>query len=314
MSVITVGIDLSTKKLALVHVDDSGVVLTTKEIVADKLADADQRFNELVCGFALYLDTTPDIDRVCVEGTIFHRNPRTSILLSRVLGAIQGALVLRNIPYIVVDSQVWKRGLGIGRGKEKIREFVSARGVDDLESQDLVDALCIAWYGAVKWYQHFCSPKCEAGCQCGRHVPHTRGRLCEPGCRCGRHRGQQCSVGCSCDRHKLYPTPQAFYAARLRAMTRPQLDLASFLLDAGFELVPEVTFGRARVDLYEPHYHLAFEADGDYWHGRSGKAQQDAERDKRLLEDFGLPVIRFWQSEIKGLRFGDGQERAAQAG
>lgn len=80
-------------------------------------------------------------------------------------------------------------------------------------------------------------------------------------------------------------------------LTRLQLDLAAFLLEAGYELVPEISFGAARVDLYEPTRHLAFEADGHFWHQQ--RCDADAARDRRLLACYGLPVIRFTEDEIR---------------
>jgi len=54
-------------------------------------------------------------------------------------------------------------------------------------------------------------------------------------------------------------------------------------------------FGRKSVDAYlPPPYHLAFEADGEYWHDE----KRDAKRDRELLERFGLPVIRFTGKEL----------------
>jgi very-short-patch-repair endonuclease len=42
-----------------------------------------------------------------------------------------------------------------------------------------------------------------------------------------------------------------------------------------------------------PH-HLAFEADGEYWHD----SEKDAVRDKELFERFTLPVVRFKEKEL----------------
>ena len=83
--------------------------------------------------------------------------------------------------------------------------------------------------------------------------------------------------------------------------TRPERILAEFLYDCGYEFVREQRFGRYRVDFYLPEYHLAFEADGEFWHGhnerfRPGYYQQ---RDGYLLEQFSLPVVRLTDREIQ---------------
>lgn len=64
---------------------------------------------------------------------------------------------------------------------------------------------------------------------------------------------------------------------------------------------PEVdygrVFGRYRVDAYLPEpYHLAFEADGRFWHQDK---ERDAKRDDWLFRRFGLPVIRLSELELK---------------
>lgn len=56
----------------------------------------------------------------------------------------------------------------------------------------------------------------------------------------------------------------------------------------------EVCFGRYRVDAYIPSLHIAFEADGEYWHD----ANRDGERDAYLMEQFGLSVVRLTGTEL----------------
>ena len=66
------------------------------------------------------------------------------------------------------------------------------------------------------------------------------------------------------------------------------------------EVQANVRFGIYEVDAYlPPPYHLAFEADGDYWHRLPGRAETDAIRDTYLLKYHGLPVIRLTESELK---------------
>ena len=63
------------------------------------------------------------------------------------------------------------------------------------------------------------------------------------------------------------------------------------------EVVLEKRFGRYTVDAYlPPPYHLAFEADGDYWH--SLRTKHDEKRDIWLLKHFQLPVVRLSETEI----------------
>lgn len=64
-------------------------------------------------------------------------------------------------------------------------------------------------------------------------------------------------------------------------------------------VIVEKQFGPFSVDAYlPPPYHIAFEADGEYWHERRGKDYDEA-RDAYLLVEHNLPVIRLTEIEIK---------------
>ena len=80
-------------------------------------------------------------------------------------------------------------------------------------------------------------------------------------------------------------------------------DMIDFFTTSGFEiLIPEQSFGRYTVDVYLPDYHLALEADGEYWHRET--KEYDEQRDAYLMEKFSLPVVRFTQYEIEKFRKG----------
>lgn len=67
------------------------------------------------------------------------------------------------------------------------------------------------------------------------------------------------------------------------------------MLLAGFQEVRTgERFGRYFVDAYVPEVHMAFEADGLRWHDPA----RDAARDAWLLEEHGLPVVRFTEAEL----------------
>lgn len=75
--------------------------------------------------------------------------------------------------------------------------------------------------------------------------------------------------------------------------------LSSFGVDA----TPEVRFGRFTVDLYDSANHVAYEADGEYWHNKTESVRPGyhARRDAYLSEKCGLRVVRFTDKEIKVL-------------
>jgi len=79
--------------------------------------------------------------------------------------------------------------------------------------------------------------------------------------------------------------------------------LHAHLVAQGLTLEPEVRFGRFTVDLYDRQNHVAYEADGRYWHERNEAARPGyhASRDACLRERFGLTVVRFDDQEIAAL-------------
>lgn len=91
---------------------------------------------------------------------------------------------------------------------------------------------------------------------------------------------------CNCAAHRRFYQP-----------TKLENILCDVILAEFPEVQREVLFGHFRVDAYIPQpYHLAFEADGEFWHRDSAK--RDAARDAWLLRKFGLPVIRLTESEL----------------
>jgi len=98
--------------------------------------------------------------------------------------------------------------------------------------------------------------------------------------------------------HKLHaenPPPNCGCGIhKINSPTRLERILGS-LLGEFPEAVFQKQFSYYVVDYYlPPPYHLAFEADGAYWHD----TKKDARRDKILLRKFGLPVIRFTEREL----------------
>ena len=79
--------------------------------------------------------------------------------------------------------------------------------------------------------------------------------------------------------------------------------LHAHLQQQGLVLEPEIRFGRFTVDLYDREHHVAYEADGSYWHDRNEAARPGARerRDAYLAEKFGLPVVHFSTDAIKAL-------------
>lgn len=72
----------------------------------------------------------------------------------------------------------------------------------------------------------------------------------------------------------------------------------------GVTLEPEVRFGRFTVDLYDRENHVAYEADGTYWHQRNESKYPGyhQKRDEYLAERFGLTIRHYTEHDIAALR------------
>lgn len=102
-------------------------------------------------------------------------------------------------------------------------------------------------------------------------------------------------------RHAEFDLPDCKCYAHDRPMFVSNLSkrMIDLLLFEFPEVVAEKQFGRFRVDAYlPPPYHLAFEADGSYWHNLPGRKEKDIARDAWLLEHFNLPVVRVLQEGL----------------
>lgn len=79
--------------------------------------------------------------------------------------------------------------------------------------------------------------------------------------------------------------------------------LHAHLLASGLTLEPEVRFGRFTVDLYDREHHIAYEADGKFWHDKAEKRRPGChvERAEYLIQFYGLKVVRFTDKEISAL-------------
>jgi hypothetical protein len=75
------------------------------------------------------------------------------------------------------------------------------------------------------------------------------------------------------------------------------------LSSQGLVLEPEVRFGRFTVDLYDREHHVAYEADGTFWHEQDELKRPGCgvRRDAYLVEYYGLKVVHYTDKEISAL-------------
>lgn len=80
--------------------------------------------------------------------------------------------------------------------------------------------------------------------------------------------------------------------------------LLQVLTDLGLEVRAERAFGPYCVDVYCEEVHVAFEFDGPM-HNRT----QDEKRDRWLLEEAGLPVMRLTARDLGGRHLEETEQR-----
>lgn len=106
----------------------------------------------------------------------------------------------------------------------------------------------------------------------------------------------------------LKTSPRAAEARRNIGRLRPtsiEMVLFSLLEHAGYQICKYKAFGKYVVDAYVPlPYHLAFEADGEYWHSPKADERRDI-----ALSEWGLVVVHLGELELKEI--GKGLEKFA---
>tara|TARA_R110002020_G_scaffold54865_3_gene152598 strand:- start:370 stop:840 length:471 start_codon:yes stop_codon:yes gene_type:complete len=142
------GLDCSTKAVHGILLDDEENIIeqfkwgsTEKDFV--------DRFPQILEKFQADLSTINITDLATVEAAIYIQNPRTTLSIAYVVGAIWSSLSLANICSELVDNRRWKKDI-LNKGnakKPEIKEFASAKWGDVFKEQDFADAACIALWG-----------------------------------------------------------------------------------------------------------------------------------------------------------------------
>ena len=106
----------------------------------------DLRFPEMTKGFSEELSTIDKVDFAAIEAAIFIQNPKATIAIANVVGAVWGFLLKEDISTTIIDNRRWKKII-IGKGnakKDDIKAFAEEKWGDKFPEQDYADAACIA--------------------------------------------------------------------------------------------------------------------------------------------------------------------------
>ena len=139
------GIDCSS---LAVH---AGVVDENEELVSlykwrSKQKTFDLRFPEILLGFSGELSKIDLTDFAAIEAAIFIQNPKSTISIASVVGAIWGFLLAAGVSTTLVENTRWKKYI-LGKGnasKDDIKQYAVEKWGDRFPEQDYADAACIA--------------------------------------------------------------------------------------------------------------------------------------------------------------------------
>jgi len=139
------GLDCSTFAIHGVIVDTSEQLVTLHKW-SSKQKKFEVRFPEILLGFSEDLSKIKVVEVAAIEAAIFIQNPKTTIAIAHVVGAVWLALLNVGISSILIDNRRWKKFI-LGKGnasKIDIKNFAVAKWGDRFPEQDYADAACIA--------------------------------------------------------------------------------------------------------------------------------------------------------------------------
>ena len=105
-----------------------------------------ERFPEILVGFSEECSKINIIDNAAIEAAIFIQNPKTTIAIANVVGAVWSTLLIAGISTTLIDNRQWKKII-LDKGnatKEDIKTFAVSKWGEKFPEQDYADAACIA--------------------------------------------------------------------------------------------------------------------------------------------------------------------------
>jgi|TARA_R110000824_G_scaffold7266_6_gene32801 Holliday junction resolvasome RuvABC endonuclease subunit len=111
-----------------------------------KLKTFDSRFPEITKEFSKELSKINQVEFASIEAAIFIQNPKTTIAIANVIGAVWAFLLEQSINTSIIDNRSWKKTV-IGKGnssKDDIKKFAIEKWGDKFPEQDYADAACVA--------------------------------------------------------------------------------------------------------------------------------------------------------------------------
>tara|TARA_R100001082_G_C4263122_1_gene116411 strand:+ start:49 stop:504 length:456 start_codon:yes stop_codon:yes gene_type:complete len=141
------GLDCSSLAVHGVIIDDDEKIISMHKW-GSKNKDFTQRFPEITLDFFDELSRINNIDKSSIEAAIFIQNPKTTIAIAHVVGAVWLSLLWKGIETNRIENTKWKKII-LNKGnasKDDIKQFSIDKWGNIFPEQDYADAACIALY------------------------------------------------------------------------------------------------------------------------------------------------------------------------
>ena len=139
------GLDCSTLAVHGAVVDDQEQLMVLYKW-GSKQKSFETRFPEILIGFSEELSRITLMKIAAVEAAIFIQNPKSTIAIANVVGAVWGFLLSVGVSTTLVENTRWKKHV-LGKGnasKDDIKKYAIEKWGDRFPEQDYADAACIA--------------------------------------------------------------------------------------------------------------------------------------------------------------------------
>lgn len=150
---ILCGIDSSTRYTAI-SCFENGRLDRYELIDLHREKDAETRTNEMVkCIYLILDEMMPDV--VYQELTWLGNNPKTTIQLTSLLGAVRGWAIYNHADYYQISASKWRKLLEFNNTVERKEQkkqsinYVKEEFEVDPETDDVADAICIGLAGYI---------------------------------------------------------------------------------------------------------------------------------------------------------------------
>ena len=122
------GLDCSSLAIHGAIIDENEELVSIHKW-GSKLKTFDSRFPEIVKEFSKDLSKINQVEFASIEAAIFIQNPKTTIAIANVVGAVWAFLLEQAITTSIIDNRSWKKVI-IGKGnssKDDIKKFAECR-------------------------------------------------------------------------------------------------------------------------------------------------------------------------------------------